>query len=408
MDSPEISKECVSRVLRALDVFSGLKGRLKTKYGWQIVTNASLKIYEIVWQMKLIPPASEETPLKVFFNAELPGAFITSLNQYIKTYRLNYKFDWVASSLWPTDIGMYDDCKTRKGILGDQYGLYERNRNRWLMGPPPAPSGDLANLDSIHELVARVKEKVGEVDLYTSDVGVDVGDQYDRQEEITSQLNFGQILTGLLCLRKGGNLVTKQFTITLNINITLISLLASLFNELYITKPRTSRPLNSEVYLVGKDYLGISLELKEKLERRLKEKWDENYVLTGEKQNKSAYSTYSASFASIARAGSQIHINQQILHLKKAEKCYTKYGKSVRVLTKRVGPFTEIEQDTWLDQNKVKKLSYRERVPQTSRNYNSNGGARSRKKRSRKKGSRKNYPRHNRDTKVWDHEHWRS
>ena len=41
--------------------------------------------------------------------------------------------------------------------------------------------------------------------------------------------------------------------------------MASLFEETYITKPKTSRPLNSEIYLVGKRFKGISNELAKAL-----------------------------------------------------------------------------------------------------------------------------------------------
>ena len=63
----------------------------------------------------------------------------------------------------------------------------------------------------------------------------------------------------------GGHFVTKQFTFVTPFSRSLIAIVASLFDETYITKPKTSRPTNSEVYLVGKGFKGISPELAKAL-----------------------------------------------------------------------------------------------------------------------------------------------
>ena len=70
------------------------------------------------------------------------------------------------------------------------------------------------------------------------------------------QPNMGQILAGLLTLKKGGNLVTKQYTYFNSLNISIYAILTNLFEEVYICKPITSRPPNSETYVVCKGFLG--------------------------------------------------------------------------------------------------------------------------------------------------------
>jgi hypothetical protein len=49
------------------------------------------------------------------------------------------------------------------------------------------------------------KQLGGKVDLYTSDLGFDVSSDYNNQELIQLPANIGQILTGLLTLKKGGS-----------------------------------------------------------------------------------------------------------------------------------------------------------------------------------------------------------
>lgn len=94
--------------------------------------------------------------------------------------------------------------------------------------------------------------------LYTSDAGIDVSADYNGQEASTAVLNFGQVLCGLLALAPGGSLVTKQYTFMLPLNRQLLMVLAASFEALMVVKPRTSRPANSEVYIVGIGFRGLA------------------------------------------------------------------------------------------------------------------------------------------------------
>jgi hypothetical protein len=114
--------------------------------------------------------------------------------------------------------------------------------------------------NAVHQ---RFSENDG-ANLYTSDVGINIIDPNNAEEE-TASVNYGQVLSGLLSLAVGGHFVTKQFTFVTPFSRSLIAIVASLFEETYITKPKTSRPVNSEVYLVGKWFKGISPELAKAL-----------------------------------------------------------------------------------------------------------------------------------------------
>lgn len=246
----------------SLDLYGGLKRIIKNECKMPISTNASLKIYEMITQMKLI----DTNINKIFCNAELPGAFIVAINHYIKTMKTGMQYNWLASSYLSDADG--------STILGDSYGLYSGNRNNWLMGPKPnglpptypITNGDVTSADTVKLLAKGVKEQFnGGAMLYTSDAGIDVSSDYNNEEEMTAKLNFGQVLCGIMSLAKGGNSVTKQFMFSTKFNHTLIILLSRLFEEFYVVKPVTSRPLNSEVYLVGKCFLGLSEALETKL-----------------------------------------------------------------------------------------------------------------------------------------------
>ena len=262
-------KNKARKVLRAFDYYLFLKKDVTTLFNAQCVTNAWLKCYEILSYFKfgekdspaiartLLTPGHdfETKEITAFFNAELPGAFIAATNHYAKM-QLQKQLKWKASSLYGTDYN-----------LGDTYGVYKNNPNNWLMGPK-THNGDLTSPDIILKIRRQIFDTFPKgVDLYTADGGIGVDEEYEKQEEINAKLNLGQVLCGLLTLADHGTLITKQYMFTYDFTISLIVILSYLFKSLYITKPATSRPVNSEIYIVGIGFR--SDRLTKKLEEHL-------------------------------------------------------------------------------------------------------------------------------------------
>lgn len=135
--------------------------------------------------------------------------------------------------------------------LGDKYELYKNYPERWLINNNN--NGDVTSVSNLMDFKNQLK---CEVDLYTSDLGFDVSDDYNNQESLHYLPNIGQILSGLLLLRKGGWLITKQFTIFNATTVSLLFATSQMFDEFYIYKPLASRSINSEVYIIGKSYKG--------------------------------------------------------------------------------------------------------------------------------------------------------
>lgn len=243
--------------IRLFDFYSNLKFKLHKEYNAQFVTNAWLKCYEILYTYNLLNSYNNEinkeinNNYNIFFNAELPGSFISSTNHYCKNN--NIKYDYMACSY-------YDNTLVDNKLLGDTFGLYEKYKNKWIMDENM--NGDLRKLNNINEIILKVYDKYKEgVDLYMSDAGIDVSTDYNNCEELHSLLNFGQILCGLGMLKNGGNFLIKQFTIFTPLNISLLLLLNNIFKELYIVKPQTSRPTNSEIYIIGKYFIKDRLDI---------------------------------------------------------------------------------------------------------------------------------------------------
>lgn len=358
-------------LMKIVDIYAGLKRTLRTDYGMLISTNASLKMYELINQMQLIPcdirNPQNASHIRAFCNAELPGAFIVAINHYVKTMCPNSSFEWVGSSYSPAAALEQDDST----ILGDQYGIYAGNRNNWLMGPLPnampalkegekyttGNTGDLTDAKVVSSLANAVQIKFGGATIYTSDAGIDVSSDYNRQEELTSCLNFGQILCGLLSLGLGGHLVTKQYTFLSPFSRSLIALLTTMFDELYVVKPLTSRPANSEIYIVGKGFRGIDPTLADALLDRL-DKYGKMRDTTPCDWSPLLPKNIMADVDSaLLRATQIIHEQQQIAFLNEAANFHTQWYEKLDKLESSLYQNSRHFQKQWLLRNPVRLIS---------------------------------------------------
>jgi len=346
----------------SLDMYAKLRNIVKSKYNMENATNAALKMYELINQMNLLTVGDNCMPVvNAFCNAELPGAFIIAINHYMKTKCISSDFDWLASSYLP-EAAMQAGNST---ILEDKFKIYERNRLHWLMGPVPNGlpdgeepiTGDVTDPAVINTLGNASHQRFSNNDganLYTSDVGIEIAQKdLNRQEELTSFVNFGQILTGLLALAVGGHFVTKQFTFLTPFSRSLIAIVASLFEETYITKPKTSRPTNSEVYLVGKGFKGISNELAKALLDRCEayNSLDKLPTAWGSLINPAVLAQVDAQLLSAAQ---EVHGEQQVAFL---NEIYEAYRISGLDKNKLAGRYEREAQTSWIDENPLMVIS---------------------------------------------------
>jgi hypothetical protein len=363
-------------LMRAIDLYAGsLKRTLRVDYGVTISTNAFLKMYELIVQMRLLScETGAQRHIGAFCNAEFPGAFIVAINHYVKTMCPEANLDWVASSYYPEDAAALGDTT----ILGDQYGIYAGNRDSWLMGPPPnalpagSPplTGDLTDAAVVAALADAVHARFGKggnaptgAALYTSDAGIDVSSDFNRQEELTALLNYGQVLCGVLSLAPGCHLVTKQYTFVTRFTRSLIALLAALFDEMYVVKPLTSRPVNSEVYLVGKGFRGIDRDLAVALLDRLAA-YKAAPDTTPCDWSPLLDPTLTADVdAALLRAGRQIHERQQVSFLKEAVELYQQWHGRIDQLGRALSREARHAQDLWLGENLVRPIREDQQLP---------------------------------------------
>ena len=378
----DIPQKDFDALMRAVDLYMGLKYTLEKEYGMLISTNASLKMYELIIQMRLISCESGAVDkVRAFCDAELPGAFIVAINHYVKTMCPQTTLDWVGSSYYPEAAILSGNTN----IFGDHYGIYASNRDNWLMGPTPnampkgepAVTGDLTDSDVVSALAdavhARFSTAPTGATLYTSDAGIDVSSDFNRQEELTAAINFGQVLCGILSLAPGGHLVTKQYTFVTPFTRSLIALCSALFDEMYVVKPLTSRPVNSEVYLVGKGFRGIDHALADALLDRLaayRAAADTTPCDWTPLLDPSLTADIDSALLRVAR---QIHERQQVSFLNEAVSLYHTWKEKLGQLRYVLGADARRVQEDWLAINPVRRIRPDQQLPRSHRG--SRGGA---------------------------------
>ncbi|XP_071834985.1 cap-specific mRNA (nucleoside-2'-O-)-methyltransferase 1-like [Apostichopus japonicus] len=114
--------------------------------------------------------------------------------------------------------------------------------------------GDIMNEDNLQcfrEFVLDNTDGKG-VHFVMADGGFSVAGQENIQEILTKQLLLCQFLCAISVLRVGGHFVCKTFDLFTPFSIGLVYILYRCFEEIAILKPNTSRPANSERYVVGK------------------------------------------------------------------------------------------------------------------------------------------------------------
>ena len=338
--------ETVSRDLR-LSHFT--EEKIRTKYNGEHVTRAWMKCYELLSFYELISPKDGE--VVAFLNAELPGAFICALNHMMKTRYKNVKFNWFASSLVP-----------EKGVnaLQDTYNIWKNNKSHWLMNvnskdnnDPKSPNyfnnGDVTNINNIKNFSFKLPKKV---QLYTHDAGIDVTDDPNNQEILNAKIHLGCAISAFATLDKGGNFIGKQYTFFEPITISLIFIYSALFKEFFICKPTSSGGTNSEIYLIGKEFLGIDQNLLKFLFCKL-----ENFDTIGMKPMLPEKEVIRLYYPYVKKWTSELS-NMQISFIQESIKIYQM---PINIL-KLTLPYKMKYEDNWFKHNKISYLDRKDWV----------------------------------------------
>jgi 23S rRNA U2552 (ribose-2'-O)-methylase RlmE/FtsJ len=345
-----------NKVSNAMRINNELGRYVKKALNGQYVTRAWLKFYELHSHYKTIPNTGK---FKVFFNAELPGASICALNHLVKTLYPNIEYEWIASSFKPQN----NDYEA----LGDQYGIYRKNINKWLMSEKN--DGNMMKLANIIDYASKIGNTI---DLYSHDAGVDVTADYNMQEIKNLKLHLGCALMGFKVLKNGGTFIAKQYSFYETISLNLICIYASMFEEFYVCKPMTSGYNNSELYLVGKKFKGMPKHIENILSNTL-ENWNERPLLQDTEIPKSSMDK----LINIAQRLTNIQLDNINLSIDIYENIfgvvsYKTLDELITVANKLSYDLRPIQinfSKSWIRINTIQKIEYKDWVPSLENSF---------------------------------------
>lgn len=214
------------------------------------------KMIEMAHMMQLMPRLLNHTTTsagcgaRTFHLAEGPGGFIEAVVYLRKLQQPQQLYQPGVTQAPFADqyIGMtlLDDADT--GVPGWKKSRHFLQANPTVFIERGADGrGDLRNPANLAHVFARYRNSMH---LITADGGFDFTQQYTDQESVSANLIFCQIAFAMALQAPGGDFVIKFFDTFTKISLDLLFLLANLYDQVSIVKPCTSRPANSEKYVV--------------------------------------------------------------------------------------------------------------------------------------------------------------
>ena len=203
---------------------------------YEPLSRSYFKMWEMIHEFNLL---SGSSPVKILCLAEGPGGFIEAINNY-----RNIRDNIYGITLKSVNKEIPGWRKSRNFLRDNPHIIITYGAD---------DTGNIYNMDNIKYLVDMVKKAY----LITADGGFDFSGDFNNQEKLSYRIVFCEIVSALAIQQIGGNFVCKIFDIHSMVTVRLLYLLSFYYGRVFVTKPLTSRPANSEKYIVCKDFKGI-------------------------------------------------------------------------------------------------------------------------------------------------------
>lgn len=243
--------------------YNNSKKNIQSLVNYIPISRAYFKFIEIIETFQLID--NTNSSFRYAALAEGPGGFVEAFINYRKKKFLGISDKIFCITLKSHDSNIPNWNKIKRLMKHKQKNIYLCYGKDY--------TGNLYKLDNILYYKKYVNEKV---DLVSGDGGFDYSNNFDDQEQMTFHLIFCEIVTAFSVLKKNGSFILKIFDIFTTITLEYLYLLNMYFDEIIITKPNTSRPANSEKYIVCKGFKEINQDNLNKL-YTIVDKWDNNH-----------------------------------------------------------------------------------------------------------------------------------
>lgn len=203
------------------------------------ISRSFFKLWEILHDFEREFEKRLDGPVNCFFIAEGPGGFVEAYSRWRNKYLKN---DCITvTTLYNTkNENNIPSLKIPKWVtsVSKQFNVtYGKDG-----------TGNVCNMSNILHYVGELGHC--SQSFITADGGFDYSSNFNCQESMSSNLIACEMLLALYVQKEHGIFVLKVFDISLVITLKLLYILSKCYKSVNIIKPVTSRPANSEKYLV--------------------------------------------------------------------------------------------------------------------------------------------------------------
>ena len=239
-----------------------------------IINRAFYKYWEIINIFQIFKDYNSDTDNDIVFHcAEAPGGFIQGTNIFLQLdNELSKNTEHQEKKNEPDEDGFIQVKSKKKPKDKRKYKIYTISLNKDLpqykhynlpsynkrvinknicISYGKDNTGDINNLENINYIKNFMHNKAY---LITADGGFDEGNDFNNKEQLHYYLILNEIYSAIAVQKENGHFILKVFDIFTNTSIHLLYLLSLLYEDVFIYKPKTSRPTNSEKYVICKNF----------------------------------------------------------------------------------------------------------------------------------------------------------
>jgi len=200
------------------------------------ISRAFFKIVEIYNTFNLL---THKHPINTYHLAEGPGGFIEA-TAYIRKNKLDKYYGMTLIQQTNTNVPGW---KKSEPFLNKHPNV--------IIEKGATGTGDLYDPDNFKFCFNNHQNSFH---IITADGGFDFSSDFNNQEDQAFRLIFTQVIYAIAMQKQGGAFILKIYDCFLLSTNQLIYLLSSFYNNVYISKPNTSRHANSEKYIICTDF----------------------------------------------------------------------------------------------------------------------------------------------------------
>jgi 23S rRNA U2552 (ribose-2'-O)-methylase RlmE/FtsJ len=245
----------------------------------QVINRAFYKLWEINSKYNIYGN-SNTNPSLILHLAEAPGGFLQS-SLYLTTkkdtvYTDDEGFTCKKRFIKPNIVTMSLNKKEQPNKSLSSYHNKILKSNVFITYGADN-TGDITNLNNIDFIKKFVENKVKKsnltsfFDIITADGGFDEGSFYNNKEELHYNLILSEIYAAINNNKEDGHFVLKMFDTFTESSVHLLYLLSLYYENIIIYKPKTSRPTNSEKYIICKNFKNIEKTIHTQINTMIKE-----------------------------------------------------------------------------------------------------------------------------------------